>query len=69
MNLSDPALRSEGKGDNLVPGMVFTIEPMINLGKKDLHILADNWTAVTTTSPSPRNSNRPSWSRKKGLKA
>ncbi|UCF58139.1 MAG: type I methionyl aminopeptidase [Deltaproteobacteria bacterium] len=35
------------KGLILVPGMVFTIEPMINLGKKDLHILADNWTAVT----------------------
>ena len=27
--------------------MVFTVEPMINLGKKDLRILADNWTAVT----------------------
>ena len=27
--------------------MVFTIEPMINLGNKELKILADNWTAVT----------------------
>ena len=27
--------------------MVFTIEPMINLGKKELHILEDRWTAVT----------------------
>ncbi len=36
-----------GKGITLVPGMVFTIEPMINLGKKDLHILEDRWTAVT----------------------
>ena len=27
--------------------MVFTIEPMINLGKKDLIILEDQWTAVT----------------------
>jgi methionyl aminopeptidase len=35
------------KGILLVPGMVFTIEPMINLGKKDLHILDDHWTAVT----------------------
>lgn len=34
-------------GIPLVPGMVFTIEPMINLGKKDLRILEDNWTAVT----------------------
>jgi methionyl aminopeptidase len=39
---------SPGKGLVLVPGMVFTIEPMINLGKKDLHILADKWTAVTS---------------------
>ena len=36
-----------GQGIKLVPGMVFTVEPMINLGKKELHILADKWTAVT----------------------
>lgn len=34
-------------GIRLVPGMVFTIEPMINLGKKELVILDDGWTAVT----------------------
>lgn len=28
-------------------GMFFTIEPMINLGRADVKILADNWTAVT----------------------
>ena len=38
---------TRGKGTCLVPGMVFTIEPMINLGKKELHILEDRWTAVT----------------------
>jgi methionyl aminopeptidase len=27
--------------------MVFTVEPMINLGKKELRILDDNWTAIT----------------------
>lgn len=37
----------KGRGIQMVPGMVFTIEPMINLGKKDLHVLEDNWTAVT----------------------
>lgn len=42
-----PHYGQKGKGVVLVPGMVFTIEPMINLGKKDLHILDDNWTAVT----------------------
>ncbi|QTA78017.1 Methionine aminopeptidase [Desulfonema limicola] len=34
-------------GITLVPGMVFTIEPMINLGKKDMRILSDEWTAIT----------------------
>lgn len=29
------------------PGMIFTIEPMINQGKRDLKILPDKWTAVT----------------------
>jgi len=37
----------KGRGIILVPGMVFTIEPMINFGKKELHILDDGWTAVT----------------------
>lgn len=35
------------KGMVLVPGMVFTIEPMINQGSSLLNILEDNWTAVT----------------------
>ena len=35
------------QGISLVPGMVFTIEPMINLGKRHLYVLDDNWTAVT----------------------
>jgi methionyl aminopeptidase len=42
-----PHYGQKGRGIVLVPGMVFTIEPMINLGKKGLHILSDNWTAVT----------------------
>ena len=37
----------KGEGIPLVPGMVFTVEPMINLGKHQLYILEDNWTAVT----------------------
>ena len=36
-----------GKGMELKKGMIFTIEPMINLGKKDIKILDDGWTAVT----------------------
>lgn len=42
-----PHYGQRNRGLLLVPGMVFTIEPMINLGKRDLHILDDNWTAVT----------------------
>ena len=42
-----PLYGQNGEGISLVPGMVFTIEPMINLGKKELRILDDNWTAVT----------------------
>jgi methionyl aminopeptidase len=42
-----PHYGGRGLGVILVPGMVFTIEPMINLGEKDLHILDDKWTAVT----------------------
>jgi methionyl aminopeptidase len=36
-----------GTGPVLEPGMFFTIEPMINLGRPDAKILADGWTAVT----------------------
>jgi methionyl aminopeptidase len=42
-----PHFGQKGAGIRLIPGMVFTIEPMINLGKKELTILDDNWTAVT----------------------
>lgn len=36
-----------GAGPVLKPGMFFTIEPMINLGKADVKVLDDGWTAVT----------------------
>ncbi|MDH5187687.1 MAG: type I methionyl aminopeptidase [Rhodospirillaceae bacterium] len=36
-----------GEGVTLKEGMFFTIEPMINLGKYDVKILQDGWTAVT----------------------
>lgn len=34
-------------GPRLVPGMTFTIEPMINLGTPHCEVLDDGWTAVT----------------------
>lgn len=42
-----PHFGQRGQGIRLIPGMVFTIEPMINLGGHELKILDDNWTAVT----------------------
>ena len=37
----------QGGGATLEEGMFFTIEPMINLGRPDTKVLADDWTAVT----------------------
>jgi len=46
----DPQVLHYGKaGTGLVlePGMIFTIEPMINAGRRDVKLLSDNWTVVT----------------------
>jgi methionyl aminopeptidase len=36
-----------GVGLKLLPGMIFTIEPMINAGRREIRSLADGWTIVT----------------------
>ncbi len=36
-----------GTGPELRPGMIFTVEPMINLGRADVKVQDDGWTAVT----------------------
>jgi methionyl aminopeptidase len=36
-----------GTGLELKPGMTFTVEPMINAGKRFTKLLADGWTVVT----------------------
>jgi methionyl aminopeptidase len=36
-----------GEGTILKPGMFFTVEPMINLGRPHVKVLSDGWTAVT----------------------
>ena len=36
-----------GTGARLLPGMIFTIEPMINAGRRDIRELGDGWTIVT----------------------
>ena len=38
---------SPGTGDLMQENMVFTIEPMINMGRPESRILGDGWTAVT----------------------
>jgi methionyl aminopeptidase len=36
-----------GTGETLHPGMTFTIEPMINLGKHHTRLMSDQWTVIT----------------------
>lgn len=46
----DPQVLHYGKpgtGMELKPGMTFTIEPMVNAGRKDVKLLPDGWTVVT----------------------
>lgn len=43
-----PHFGKPGTGRPLLPGMVFTIEPMINAGNWPVLILEDDWTAITT---------------------
>jgi methionyl aminopeptidase len=38
---------TKGSGEIIQAGMVFTIEPMINAGKRHTKMLSNNWTAVT----------------------
>ena len=46
----DPQVLHYGKagtGVVLETGMIFTIEPMVNAGKRDVKLLSDDWTVVT----------------------
>lgn len=46
----DPQVLHYGKpgtGETLVPGMTFTIEPMINIGRPETRLMPDQWTVVT----------------------
>lgn len=36
-----------GTGMELKPGMIFTVEPMVNVGKRHVRLLGDGWTVVT----------------------
>lgn len=42
-----PNYGKAGRGPILEEGMVFALEPMVNLGTYEVEILADNWTVVT----------------------
>lgn len=46
----DPQILHYGKagtGETVRPGMIFTIEPMVNIGKKHTEVLKDKWTVLT----------------------
>jgi methionyl aminopeptidase len=42
-----PNYGAAGRGPRMLPGMVFAIEPMVNVGGTDVKMLDDEWTAVT----------------------
>lgn len=42
-----PNFRQRRKGIRLVPGMTLAVEPMINMGKREVEFLEDKWTVVT----------------------
>ncbi len=42
-----PNFGEPGRGMKLRPGMVIAIEPMVNIGKPEVRVLKDGWTAVT----------------------
>lgn len=43
-----PNWGEKGKGPLLKEGLILAIEPMINMGTRDIRVLSDGWTAVTT---------------------
>ena len=44
---SVPNFGVPGRGVRLTPGMVIAIEPMINMGRREIEIKPDGWTVVT----------------------
>lgn len=43
-----PHVGEKGSGMRIVPGMVFTVEPILNLGGPDSTIIEDGWTIITS---------------------
>ena len=50
-----------GTGLVLRAGMTFTIEPMVNAGKRDVRLLPDGWTVVTRITRCRPNGSTRSW--------
>ena len=42
-----PNYGAAGRGPRLLPGMTLAIEPMVNAGTADVHVLSDRWTVLT----------------------
>ena len=43
-----PNFESSRRGPRLIPGMTIAVEPMVNAGTYDVHVLKDGWTTVTS---------------------
>ena len=52
----------------LLPGMCFTVEPMVNAGKAETRLLPDGWTVVTKDRSLSAQWSTPCWSPKPGMK-
>lgn len=42
-----PNYKTRGRGPRLQKGMTLAIEPMVNLGRREVRVLSDNWTVIT----------------------
>jgi methionyl aminopeptidase len=42
-----PNFGKPGRGPRLIPGMTIAIEPMVNIGSYDVHVMPDRWTTKT----------------------
>ena len=63
----DPQVPNNGRrgdGKKLKEGMVLAIEPMINLGTRDVKTLADGWTVVTADGKASAHFEHTTWVRK-----
>jgi methionyl aminopeptidase len=64
-----PNFGKRGDGKKIKEGMVLAIEPMINLGTREVHTLNDGWTVVTDDGKPSAHFEHTTWVRKGGGEA